>query len=170
MLCNICRANEANILLDGILDGKTVHLNLCEECAKKKGLEFSLSKPDFSIVDLLANLSDWEVPGHKAAKSIICPNCGLSYLKFKEIGRLGCAKCYETFEMQLSPLLKRIHGSIKHVGKKVKLKVPGCEDRMSKLHSELTKAIKDEEFEKAAELRDEIKGMLKSESKTNEIK
>ncbi|MCB4790730.1 MAG: UvrB/UvrC motif-containing protein [Elusimicrobia bacterium] len=162
MLCNICRNNEANIHLDGIVNGKTMNLNLCEECAKKQGIEFSLEKPHFSIVDLLANLSDWEIPGHKVAKSIVCPNCGLSYVKFKEMGRLGCSKCYSSFEMQLSPLLKRIHGSIKHIGKQAKIKIPVSSDKVSRLRIELGKAIKDEEFEKAAELRDMIKKIKKS--------
>lgn len=161
--CNICHMNEATIHLDGILNGKTMHLNLCEECARKKGIEFTLSKPNLSLVDLLANLSDWEIPGHKTAKNIVCPNCGLSYVKFKEVARLGCSKCYKVFEAQLEPLIKRIHGSSKHVGKQVKMRVPANEDKINKLKTELAKSIKDEEFEKAARLRDMIKDIKKSE-------
>lgn len=163
MLCNICNKSEANIHLEGIVNGKTMHLHLCEDCAKKKGIEFSLSKPHFSLVDLLANLSDWEIPGHKTTKSVSCPSCGLTYSRFKETARLGCPECYKAFQVQLEPLLKRIHGSSKHRGKKITMHISNNEDKINQLRVKLTEAVKREDFEKAAELRDKIKELQKQE-------
>jgi protein arginine kinase activator len=166
MLCSICHKNESHIHLEGMVNGKTLHLHLCEECAKKRGIEFSLDKPNFSLVDLLANLSDWEIPGHKTVKSVTCQNCGLTYRKFKETARLGCSKCYETFSVQLAPLLKRIHGSTKHTGKTPKLHFTNTEDRINQLKQRLKNAIKREDFEKAAEIRDKIKEIQSRQLKT----
>jgi protein arginine kinase activator len=87
-----------------------------------------------------------------------CPTCGLHYSTFKQTGRLGCAECYVSFASKLRPLLRRIHGSTRHVGK-----LPAHEGetvnparQMQRLHEELQRAVEREEFERAAELRDEI--------------
>jgi protein arginine kinase activator len=90
---------------------------------------------------------------------VACPRCGLTYADFRRVGRLGCGTCYETFGSELRPLLRRIHGSIEHTGC-----VPSglAEDHlrrkeMMKLKRELSLAVQDEEYEKAATLRDAIR-------------
>ena len=93
--------------------------------------------------------------------SFSCPECGTTYYDFQKSGRLGCGKCYETFSRELSELLRKIHGSDKHVGK-----MPFMGDEMLKeqedlqrLKSELKSLIQGEEFEKAAVLRDRIRDL-----------
>src|SRR5262249_27897604 len=88
-----------------------------------------------------------------------CSNCGMHYSTFKETGRLGCAECYSSFAIKLRPLLRRIHGSTRHVGK-----LPAREGdhvsparQVQRLHDELQRAVEREEFERAAEIRDRIK-------------
>jgi protein arginine kinase activator len=158
MLCNVCNKNQATIHLEGFVNGKSMFLHLCEDCASSKGFNFNATKQNFSLVDLLANLSDWEIPGHKSLKTVTCPNCGLSYTKFKETARLGCPKCYDTFALQLTPLLKRIHGSCTHKGRSPKTIVSESSDKtVSDLKKELKAALEKEDYEKAAELRDRIK-------------
>ena len=78
---------------------------------------------------------------------------------FKKAGRLGCPECYETFAEPLGGLLKTMHKGTRHVGK-----VPESlrqtldfSDRLKGLQKKLAKAIEEEDFEKAAVLRDEIK-------------
>jgi len=90
-----------------------------------------------------------------------CPRCGLVYSEFKESGRLGCSECYTTFRSQLRPLLRRIHGSTKHVGK-----APARDSErvalrreIQRLHEDLQRAIEREEFETAASLRDRIRAI-----------
>lgn len=162
MLCGMCNKLEASIHIEGIADNKLIKLHLCEKCAHEKGLELGFSKPHFSLVDMLANLSDWEIPGHKTINAVKCPSCGLTYNQFKEVGRLGCGDCYSAFSVQLDPLLRRIHGSFKHMGKRVK-PPRRPEEQIPELKKQLEEAIKTEEFEKAAVLRDKIKE-LASES------
>ena len=90
-----------------------------------------------------------------------CPRCGLVYSNFRETGRLGCSECYTTFRTQLRPLLRRIHGSTKHVGK-----APARDSarvalrrEIQRLHEEMQRAIEREEFETAASLRDQIRAI-----------
>ena len=167
MLCDECGKNKATVHLTEIINEQITKLNLCEACAKEKGSE---AEQHFGIADLLSALSDVEVstPTSGAAVKNKCPHCGLTYEDFKKIGRLGCSECYTTFKASLAPLLKRIHGSHQHMGKTPD---PGHlkEQKVSsKLHEELEevkqdllKAVKKEEFEEAAALRDKIKFLEK---------
>jgi protein arginine kinase activator len=97
-----------------------------------------------------------------------CAKCGLTYEDFKKIGRLGCGACYVSFKGSLAPLLKRIHGSNQHMGKSPspvsmkELKITTkLHDELEAAKAELTKAVKKEEFEEAAALRDKIKFLEK---------
>ena len=160
MLCSICGQTEASIHVEGVLDNKAIKLHLCEKCAQEKGMELDIAKPKFSLVDLLANLSDWEIPGHKNLETVRCPSCGLSYSQFREVGRLGCAQCYATFSAQLEPLLKRIHGNSRHLGAKSGPPAVSREEvtpDATTIRKQLDEAIAAEEFEEAARLRDSLK-------------
>ena len=97
----------------------------------------------------------------------------MTYDDFKKIGRLGCSDCYATFQVSLAPLLKRIHGSNQHLGKVPNAVVMKEQKALSKIHeeletvkAELQKAIKKEEFEEAASLRDKIKFLEKKAKET----
>ena len=85
----------------------------------------------------------------------------------KSTGKLGCASCYETFENYLVPLLKKLHGSVVHEGnipKALKGHL-GLRRELGRMRAQLKKAVSEEEFERAAELRDRIAGMEKKIAK-----
>ena len=95
-----------------------------------------------------------------------CENCGLTYDEFMRTGKLGCANCYTAFKDRLEPVLKNLHGSNNHIGRKAinngvkskKEKVIKKEnDKLIKLQDDLKKAIQEERYEDAAKIRDEIK-------------
>jgi protein arginine kinase activator len=151
MLCQVCENKPATIHITEIADGKKKVLNLCDDCAGEKDLTHGSG----AIPNLLAQL----VGERKAASDLRCPECGISFEEFRAKGRLGCPKDYEVFEAELAPLLEKIHGAKKHVGR-----LPGGqpadagrEERLRKLRRELQKAVKAEQFEEAARIRDEIK-------------
>ncbi len=169
MICDECKKNKATVHLTEIINEQITKLNLCESCAKEKGSDV---EQHFGIADLLAALSDVEAshptvgqqPGSGPSVKIKCAACGLGYEDFKKIGRLGCSECYGAFKASLAPLLKRIHGSMQHVGKSPTPSLLKEQKINSKLQQELEavkqdlfKAIKKEEFEEAASLRDKIK-------------
>lgn len=162
MKCDICEVYEATVHLTEVINDKVTKLHICETCAKTKSEEM---QTHFGLTDLLSGLMDFEppIPGGQIEKEIKtkCPVCNMTYYDFQKIGRLGCGRCYETFSSQMSDLLRKIHGSDRHVGKmpfKGKEVVKEQED-LQRLKSELKKLIQVEEFEKAALLRDRIKGL-----------
>ncbi|MEL7240425.1 MAG: UvrB/UvrC motif-containing protein, partial [Planctomycetota bacterium] len=88
--------------------------------------------------------------------------CEMTWAKFKQGGLLGCGGCYDAFESELTPLLRRAHeGATHHSGKVPARRSDGQVRKqrvsVSKLRRELQKAIDDEDYEAAARLRDEIK-------------
>jgi protein-arginine kinase activator protein McsA len=87
------------------------------------------------------------------------PRCGFTQADFKKSGRLGCPECYRTFAEGLAGLLKTMHKGTRHTGKAPEALRATREnaDRLKTLQIKLTKAIKDENYEQAAQLRDEIK-------------
>ncbi|MDD5432264.1 MAG: UvrB/UvrC motif-containing protein [Candidatus Omnitrophica bacterium] len=159
MLCDVCGKVAATVHLTEIINDQINELHLCEECARQKSAQM---EQQFGLSDLLAGLADFEKPTKETGGATVkCPGCSLTYEDFKKIGRLGCGECYVTFKKYLGPLLKRIHGSIQHIGKspfvkaekKTKRKTLGLQE----LRHNLQKAIDNEEFEEAAKLRDQIK-------------
>ena len=161
MLCDECGKEEATFHYTKIINGVTTELHLCELCAKKKG--FTLLPTAFSLADLLGGLVEREQTPSLETE-ISCKNCEFTYSNFKNIGLLGCSQCYSSFHKMLEPLLKKIHGASKHVGK-----FPKRESRTAKgeipdvelLRKKLKDAVAREEFEEAAKLRDKIKEIEK---------
>ncbi|MBI4972931.1 MAG: hypothetical protein HZC16_03835, partial [Candidatus Omnitrophica bacterium] len=110
MLCDICGKNPATVHLTEIIDDQMTELHLCEGCAHQKSAQM---EQQFGLGDLLAGMAEFgDKPTlEKESVAVKCPKCGLTYMDFKKIGRLGCGQCYTTFKKYLGPLLKRIHGS-----------------------------------------------------------
>jgi protein arginine kinase activator len=158
MTCNVCGTNEATIHLTEIINNQMLEIHLCEVCAQEKGTEF---KTYFNLGDLLAGFTEGEKPAKTGEKKILvrCAECGLTYDEFAKSGRLGCAACYSAFSKMLTPLIKRIHHAVSHLGKKpskVSKEVRTNHD-LRLLQDRLRKCIQGEEFEEAARVRDEIK-------------
>ena len=160
MLCQICGKNTASVHFTEIQNNKMTEMNLCEQCAEERGIDTPANKQKFSIADILASMVDgMSSTEEQRVGHVQCPRCGLLYSSFKETGRLGCSQCYEAFQYQLRPLLRRIHGSTRHSGKIPTRDDPGLSRarQMQRMHDELQRAIESEEFERAAEIRDLIK-------------
>lgn len=158
MLCQNCEEEEATVHLTRIINGEKTELYLCEKCAEKKG-QLSLKKNPFSFQNLLAGILNPEVSSSLSQKETLqCDNCGLNYDKFSESGQLGCAECYQEFSSRLNPMIKRIHGSKNHRGKVPKRKGGDLriENKIEELKEQMEEVIEEENFEKAAELRDKI--------------
>jgi protein arginine kinase activator len=157
MLCCICKEREATVHLTQIAGEKMQKVDLCEECAKTKGVN---DPTGFSLADLLLGLgASQEIEQAGGGTEIHCPRCNFTQSDFKKAGRLGCPECYKTFADALTSLLKTMHKGTRHIGK-----VPenlrqsrDLSDRLRTLQKKLAKAIEQEDFEEAAVLRDEIK-------------
>jgi len=161
MLCSICKEKPATVHLTQIVGDKMQKLDLCEDCAKAKGINDPTS---FGLADLdlvLGLGASQEIEQAAGGVELKCPRCGFTQADFKKSGRLGCPECYQTFAEGLGGLLKTMHKGTRHTGKAPEAlrQSRDLSDRMKTLQIKLAKAIKDEDFEEAAILRDEIKRM-----------
>jgi protein arginine kinase activator len=157
MLCCICKEHEATVHLTQIAGEKMQKVDLCEECAKTKGVN---DPTGFSLADLLLGLgASQEIEQAGGGAEVHCPRCNFTQSDFKKAGRLGCPECYKTFSEALEGLLKTMHKGTRHVGKAPEAlrQNRDLSDRLKTLQKKLAKAIDQEDFEEAAVLRDEIK-------------
>ena len=150
MLCTKCKKNEATVHYQEIINGKKKEYNLCQDCANQMKL-FSFDPFDLDPL--------WLTPNLFRETSVTCPHCGLSLDRFSKEGKFGCQDCYRAFSDQVPSLLNRIHGHSRHVGKIPKrgggaLRV---KTQLESLHSQMDKAVAEQNFEQSAQLRDEIK-------------
>jgi protein arginine kinase activator len=162
-ICDSCGEPGAVVHLTQVVNNETKTSHLCEKCAAQKGIQASVpgSSSNLHLADFLAKMGgdDLPLPG-SSEEDAKCPFCGLSAKDFREIGRLGCPQCYPTFEDYLRGLLRRIHGGTHHVGKVYLPPDPSASDRekrLSALKKKLERAVAAEDFERAANLRDEIR-------------
>ena len=156
MNCDVCDSADATIYLTQIVEGKMQKVNLCDACAKDKGVT---DPTGFALADLLEGMGEETVSEAPApAGELSCPTCGFSQTDFKKSGRFGCADCYTTFSEGLDNLLEAMHRKTQHSGK-----VPAnfeetkaIQDRLSDLRANLEASVAAEDYEKAAALRDAI--------------
>src|ERR1041385_8776584 len=156
MLCCVCKEKPATVHLTEIKGDKVQKVDLCEGCAKEKGVNDS----SFALADLLLGLgASQEIEQSAGGAELKCPHCGFTQADFKKSGRLGCSECYKTFAEGLEGLLKSMHKGTRHAGKvpEAMRRTRETADRIKTLQRRLSKAIEEENFEQAAALRDEIK-------------
>ena len=179
MLCDICHKNEATIHVQEIVNGKKNTLNICAFCAA----EHNIAGDDvngFNLAEILYNISsqmlkaqsDSESAGipvesFSEAPSLLC-QCGWDTTKFRETGRLGCAKCYNVFAPLLVNALQSMHKGTTHLGKHpADAKSVNANERAAlkilNLQKELDECVKRENYERAAKLRDEINAIKQKE-------
>lgn len=128
-------------------------MNFCETCAQKKGIN---DPSGFALAELLLGLGLTQ--DETAAEELTCSVCELTQAQFKKTGRLGCSACYDLFIEELLPMLRNMHPSLVHVGKAPRHFVQEQKEKESiqLLQEQLQKAITEEEYENAAQLRDKI--------------
>ncbi|MGE5328723.1 MAG: UvrB/UvrC motif-containing protein [Deltaproteobacteria bacterium] len=160
MLCQQCNQKPANVQITQTINNQKSVIYLCEACASIKqdsliDYQFDMGNILTSIMENIYGLSQKPVK----ERILCCSNCGMSFEEFKNNGKFGCANCYTEFESRLIPIFRRLHGSSTHNGKVPSKKNSGkmAEKELLGLKSMLEESIKNEEFEKAAEIRDRIK-------------
>jgi protein arginine kinase activator len=162
MQCQLCNKRTATIHLTEITDGVRSEMHICEQCAAEQGIA---SQSQMSINELLGQLlaaqpSDDEIFGQAGEQEAACPSCGFTLARFRKEGMLGCPHDYEVFEAALLPLIERAHnGGTRHCGK-VPSRTPSASRKLlqlSHLRQQLEEAVRQEDYERAAGLRDQIK-------------
>ena len=158
MICEVCQTENATVHLTQIISGKMQKIDLCEKCAKEKGVA---DPAGFSLADMLLGLGAADEIKTNGAQELVCPQCGFTQPDFKKTGRLGCPQCYVTFSEGLGVILKDMHKGIVHKGKipSRAAKAEIYRSKLKSLHTELQAAVQAENYEQAASLRDQISNL-----------
>jgi len=160
MLCEKCGKNPATVMYTQIINGHKESCNICSACAGKESI--------FDNFGSLLSFSPYNMQGSK-----VCPTCRTTLAEFTRAGRVGCGQCYEVFRPYAAAMLKKIHGTAMHtatektesaVNTPPKTAVKKEPTELETLKNKLSEAIKSENFEEAAVLRDKIRS-LESEGK-----
>lgn len=162
-LCEICKKNEATVTLTEInKDGQKTDLFLCPTCAREKGF-VDIPEIGKTLSEIINELKE---KIQEEDTRLACPECRITFADFKRRGRLGCATCYTAFSPKIKPLLKRLHGSSQHLGKKITsgTKPTLIKYEIKRLRTELKWAIQEEDYEKAARLRDLLRKANENET------
>jgi protein arginine kinase activator len=167
--CQECQKRPATLHFTQVINGNKKEVHVCEACAKEKGYKM-YPEEGYSLHDLLSGLINFESQAmgtpqgesFQQVKELQCPKCEMTFSEFKRIGKFGCAVCYDTFSERLDPIFRRVHsGNTKHHGKIPKRQGGDLHKRrqIESYKAELKGLIENEEFEKAAEVRDKIKAL-----------
>ena len=163
MYCEECKQKPAAVHMTQVYNGNIIQSHLCEECAAKKGGFIFDPGNKFSIPNLLSSIfgTGCSIDPTPPAETKTCPGCGMTFNDIRQTGKLGCNECYQVFEQELEPTLRRIHGNSQHIGKipsrsgeKVLLR-----RQLDSMKTQMQEAVNREEYERAAEIRDSIKDM-----------
>ncbi len=156
MLCDVCKSESACVFLTQIVDGKMQKVNLCESCSRERGVTDPTA---FALADLLQGLGAAQDVEQLAGRGQKCGTCGFTQAEFKKTGRLGCSACYATFTEGITSLLSSMHKGSSHSGKvpERQARFVEKEKALKELHVQLRQAVKSENYEDAATLRDRIR-------------
>ncbi len=157
MLCQKCGKYAATTHIKTVINGKATEQNLCGYCAANGGYA-SFGNNTFS--NLLASMLGQSTAISNTQISGKCSCCGATFADISKTGKVGCSNCYTEFGEELLPYLKRIHGSLNHVGKTIgpkELIMVENANQVDKLKAKLASLVAAENYEEAARVRDEIK-------------
>ena len=176
MLCEQCRMREASIVIREVVNGTVTERNLCSECASQSdlgGILMDSSSPFAKLLSGILGISDSRHSEEEEdASKLSCPTCGMTYKEFVQDGRFGCADCYNTFGLLINNSIKKIQGNNSHTGKKPRFlgdkkihadmvadakKRQSLQEQLESCQAKQKEAVLEEDYEKAAYYRDEIK-------------
>jgi protein arginine kinase activator len=162
MLCQICHKNYSTIHLVQIENDQKLELHICEECAKKQAISAGVSPSlHHALEQVIESKKIKKIP----TKEIRCPVCNITFAKIKSKMRLGCPNDYKFFRDKLEPIIERIHGATKHVGKVPQKAEKSVKDmselqkiqmELEKLQAQLKQAVDEERYEDASVIHKKI--------------
>lgn len=183
MICEKCNSNEATIHYTEVINGVKNEHHLCSECAKGVDLGFysEIFDGEFPFANLIKGIlsaggTQTRSEDVNPLSQVVCPKCNMTYEDFTKAGKFGCSECYNVFGPLIIDNIKKIQGSSSHIGKipyrnkkseeNTNNEQDNSVDRLSILQKQLRHAVKIEEYEEAARIRDEIK-LLKERDGAN---
>jgi protein arginine kinase activator len=180
MICQECKERPATFHFTKVINGEKTEVHICEHCAQENSQilmfnansGFSLNHLLTGLLNMDSNLAKKEEQNVFKSNGILqCDRCKMTFQQFKKVGKFGCSNCYNTFNNYITPIVKRVHGgNAVHAGK-VPDRTGGdihIRKQIDVLKSKIRDFIVQEEFERAAEVRDEIRSLEKKLSSFHE--
>ena len=136
-----------------IANGVKKEIHLCLDHARQAGIAMPGQQP---INKLLAKFS---AAGKPAVMAPRCPQCGTTFAQIRQHTLVGCATCYDTFEEPLGRMIQRVQGgATHHIGRGTQPQDGQARRRQEErqLLRALETALNQEQYERAAEIRDRI--------------
>lgn len=168
MLCESCHTNQAEVKVT-LKDHHGVHEKwVCTSCAPNEqhwqGQQDDIEGA-FVIKQILQHLAskhglNFNDVAFKEEKR--CPNCRMSLKDIADVGKFGCASCYDTFKDDILDIVKRVQGGqVEHAGKTPKSshKKRTLRKQIEDKQAYLDELIVLQNFEEAAIVRDEINAL-----------
>ncbi|MDR2603484.1 MAG: UvrB/UvrC motif-containing protein [Puniceicoccales bacterium] len=181
--CQFC-GKPATVHMTQVINNKTTVIRMCNECAAKHGL-FDKEGLPFAMLSGLGEALFSGMKQNLSANGLICSKCGCTPMSFKETGRLGCPHCYKDLKLLIDGIIESSQKGTIHKGKysregartatmnatggftdtpaKRPTRKLSTKERLNELQEMLDAAVKTEQYEEAARLRDEIKILKESE-------
>jgi protein arginine kinase activator len=156
-LCQRCQQGKATVHITDTMPEKRER-HLCEDCAEKEGVIIKQHPTTNEIIQQFIK----QKTGLGVADDLSCSRCGMTFRQFHAKGQLGCPDDYQAFKKALGPLIERAHeGATHHIGK-----IPATADEavrkqagLLRLRRELQEAVEQENYERAARVRDQIQAL-----------
>ena len=160
MKCEICGLKDAVIHIRQIQKDLVHELHICEECAQEKGL-IREEESELPIANLLSGLLEGKDVTGAAEVKDVCPKCGLKVSEFRKQGKLGCPECFQAFEKDVRAIVSQMAARPRHTGKLPRTLVVehAATAEGEGLREELREAVEQEDYERAAQLRDKLREM-----------
>lgn len=159
MSCEKCGKEHGIIYVTRLSEGVLREVQLCESCFREESqVEISDIQSANHMLSALLDAVSQSPLQVGWIKTTSCSRCGMTYGLFRELGKMGCSECYKTFGSRIETALQNWHGHKAHRGKSP-LQSQGIQSLRHKrqmIKEQLAKAIREENFEEAARLRDLI--------------
>ncbi|MDO4559042.1 MAG: UvrB/UvrC motif-containing protein [Planctomycetia bacterium] len=170
MKCQKCD-REATFHITEMTGDRPVEVHLCEEHTREylDQIADDSSSPVAGMAAAMAKELSQRLVGQTATDlnrldEATCPVCGISFREFRNQGRFGCPQDYVVFHDQLPALLENIHGVASHPTAFPVEAIRNSQNctRLIRLRRDLADAISEEDYERASQLRDQIRSTEQS--------
>ena len=181
VLCEDCGQNEAVCTVAVMMGKQVLHRKLCQACMAKTSMSIASGNVAQVLGALMAaarnaalNAAQQQEPEaaqeaanapeepelpQTGAKSLTCPDCGMTLEAYSKTKRLGCPTCCTTFRSVLTEIFRRDCPGAIHVGRRpiADEEAQSVRARREALQREMAGAVAREDFEAAARCRDELR-------------
>ncbi len=181
MICAFCKRDIAEYHFFTIRSNEVVIVHVCRSCKQDMNLEEKTRELGNNLDYLLDSLLHPPDTMNQQGVELSCARCGTTIKEFKRTNFLGCANCYDVFISSIKNIYSEESGRVDERGTIEIEKIAGKKEKntgekkpegkkpmggsgkqqhekiLALMMRDLKEAVRLENFEKAAEIRDRIR-------------